>query len=106
MAESSRQDRRDRRKIVHQRREILVIGIIAVIAMAGILIYTMNLRKTRAEYESRADALVEQIAQESLRSEELDRQEEYMKTLEYVEQIARERLGLVRPGDTVVKPEE
>ena len=40
------------------------------------------------------------------RSKELEEKEEYMKTDEYVEDVARSQLGLVYPDEIVIKPKE
>ena len=43
-------------------------------------------------------------ASEKERTQEIENMEEYMKTDEYVEDVARDKLGLVYEGETVFKP--
>ena len=45
---------------------------------------------------------VEQAKQEQT---ELDAQEKYMQTNEYIEDVAKDKLGLVHPDELVIKPE-
>lgn len=42
-----------------------------------------------------------EIAAMEARNEELEKQIEYLQSDEYIEKVAREKLGLVKPGETV-----
>jgi cell division protein DivIC len=56
--------------------------------------------------EVQAAELQEQIAAAEEEYEELESKEEYMKTKKYVEDVARNQLGLVYPDEIVIRPEE
>ena len=58
--------------------------------------------KQLAETEKSMELRVEQAKQEQT---ELDAQEKYMQTNEYIEDVAKDKLGLVHPDELVIKPE-
>ena len=45
------------------------------------------------------------VEAQNVRSEELEKQSIYMQSIDFIEKIARERLGLVGKDETVIKPE-
>ena len=84
------------------------MGILLVtLLFCGILFYktkTLQARDSRyAEKESRLDG---QIEEEKKTAEKLEEQEIYMQTKKYIEEIAKTKLGLVNPGETLMKPKE
>ena len=42
---------------------------------------------------------------EKQRQEELEEKSVYVQTKDYIEQIAREKLGLINPDETIIRPE-
>ena len=80
------------------------IGVITVICclalLAGVVMY-----KARA-LETQKKELQEQLDDAKQKHKELEEKEEYMKTDEYVEDVARSQLGLVYPDEIVIKPKE
>ena len=73
------------------------IGVITVICclalLAGVVMY-------------KARTLETQKKELQVQAEELEEKEEYMKTDEYVEDVARSQLGRVYPDEIVIKPKE
>ena len=57
-------------------------------------------------YNSKASALEKSIESEKDRTKEIDAEKEYMKTDEYVEEAAREKLGLVKDNEIVFQEEK
>ena len=53
-----------------------------------------------------AESLQQDIEDEQARTEEIDKLKRYMETDEYAEEVARERLGLVKDNETVFKKEQ
>ena len=91
-----------------KKREKGLIWVFVVVALlAAFLLYqTAVLKKRQAAYAAREQDLEEQIAAESRRAEELEEYDIFTRTLKYIEQIAREKLGLGYPGEIVVEPEK
>ena len=50
--------------------------------------------------------LAQQIEEAKQEQKELEKKEEYMQTDEYIEEIARERLGLANQNEILFKPAE
>ena len=56
--------------------------------------------------ESRIETLKQQIALQGLRAQEIEKFRKFTKTDKYFEEIAREKLGLVYPGEIMFKKED
>ena len=73
-----------------------------LIAVVGVNI--VRLQKEMKVNEKRYAQDVERKKEEEKRKSELDEFEKYTGTLEYVEEIAREKLGMVLGNEIVFKP--
>lgn len=93
-----RKRRKSKEKIVMM--SIMVI-IIAMLAISGLEKYRKELTYRRQE-----ENLIKAIEEEKARSEEIESLGEFIKTDEYVEQVAKDKLGLVNPNETIFKSEE
>lgn len=82
------------------------------IIVAVVVVCTASLFKISDLYnESRELTYTEKTLETKIEQTELDRQEletreQYMKTKQYIEDVAKEKLGLVYPDEIVIKPEE
>ncbi len=83
------------------RKSLLVILAVVVMFLGGMLHSSMKLDARLEAYEARAKDLAERLDAEKIRTEEIDALKEYMKTDEFVEEAARERLGLVKAGEII-----
>ena len=103
MRQSTRQKKRNKRA---RNRGVLAISF-AVLALAGVLtIHTNQLKTEDTVYEKKEAALRAESEAESQRAESLEDRSIYVQTKQYIEQIARERLGLVNPDEAIIKPSE
>ena len=66
----------------------------------------MGNSKRLAVYDAKAATIEQEIENEQARTEDIDKLKEYMQTDEYVEEIAREKLGLAKDNETVFKKEQ
>jgi cell division protein FtsB len=55
------------------------------------------------DYREREAVLREQIANEHERAKEIENQEKYTRTMKFVEETARKRLGLVYEGELIFR---
>lgn len=78
---------------------LIVLAVFGVSAVGGI-----RLRQKNLTYQQREEALMEAIAEEEARAEEIADFEAYTKTKKYVEDVAKERLGLVYEDEIIFKP--
>lgn len=85
---------------------MIVIGCIVSILLAWLVMQSNSMEAQLAGYNAKAEALEEEIEQEKARTEEIDELKAYMETDEYVEDAARERLGLVKDNEIVFEEEK
>lgn len=64
------------------------------------------LKVEKAELAAKQEMLQKQIKSEEKRAEELEALEKYMQTKKYMEDVAREKLGLVYPDEILIEPEK
>ncbi len=80
--------------------------ILVVAALIGALSFrSYGLYEKGREYEARIEELKQELAAETARTDEVDAYCEYVKTREYKEAVAKERLGLIYPDEILLKPE-
>lgn len=75
---------------------VLLVGVLAVNAV--------SLRSRNAQYKKQEAELEAQIKEEKKRAKEVEAYEAYVKTDDYVKEIAEEKLGLVDPNEIIFKP--
>ena len=102
----SKKKRTSKKKSAAKRKEYLVICAIAIIVLGLVSVYTVSLQKKVDANREEIAQLDELIDDEKVRSEELEKQNIFMQSIEFIEKIAIERLGLVKPRDIIVKPAE
>ncbi len=93
---------RDRRKHLESWGILLV-----VLAVFGVTtIGSLQLRQKNQVYKAKEEALEEAIQKEVERAEEIKEFEAYTKTKKYVEEVAKDKLGLVYEDEIIFKASE
>ncbi|NSG81926.1 cell division protein FtsH [Blautia schinkii] len=82
------------------------ITVIALVMLGSLMMQARTLQNRLDYYNSKASALEKSIESEKDRTKEIDAEKEYMKTDEYVEEAAREKLGLVKDNEIVFQEEK
>ncbi|MDD3368137.1 MAG: septum formation initiator family protein [Lachnospiraceae bacterium] len=100
-----------KRKVAYRKRRqngfgMFLVTLVLVMLLAVVCISGNDLRRKRDIYATKEAALASQIEEEQVRSEEIKEYEKYTKTKKYVEEVAKEKLGLVYPGEIVFVPEK
>lgn len=87
---------------------IAMFAAVAVVLLLSVVIWNgkQSLASKSVSNESRIDELSQQIAEQESRSDSLDEYKKYVKTKKYVEEIAKEKFGLLYPDELVFKPTE
>lgn len=85
---------------------MFAIAAIVVILLVGLLVQSQDLADSNAKKEAQKEELQQQIKDEEIRAEEIERLGENINSLENVEKIARDKLGLVYEDDIIFQPEE
>lgn len=83
----------------------MIAGIVAVLLIV-LLVQSQQLLSRNASYESRKEELTQQIQDEEVRAGEIDKLKSYVDSEEFIEKIARERLGLVYKDEIIFKAEK
>ncbi len=94
------------RKKRQNRTGMILVTLVVIMLFAVILIKSSDLREKKAAYDEKEIALEQQIEAEKARTEELIEYEKYTKTAKYVEEIAKEKLGLVYEDEIIFESED
>lgn len=85
---------------------MIAIVLVVLVLLGWLMSKTNDLQERLAVYDAKAATLQEEIEEEQARTEEIDKLKRYMQTDEYAEEVAREKLGLVKDNETVFKKEQ
>lgn len=87
--------------------KISVLGISNVIVMLAVVLAvgSMSLREKNERYKAQQAELETQLEEQKARGEEIEALEEYVGSDEYVEDVAKEKLGLVNPNEILFQAE-
>ena len=97
---------RYKRRRSQNRAGIIWASFVVLILVTVVSIKSVGLMKKAKDYEAKEAALQQQIEQEEARAEEIAEFERYTQTRKYIEDTAREKLGLVYPGEIIFKNED
>lgn len=81
-------------------RKILKILLILAIAIYVIFVF-INQQKTLNEYSKNTEELQQQIATEKATNEELNQKKDDVNSLDFIEEMAREKLDMYYPNERV-----
>ncbi len=100
------QGRRSRvkRQLQHKLSMYAIAAVVFVLG-ATISVASISLRAKNKDYMAQEAELEAQIEVERERSEQISELEEYVGTNEYVEDVAKEKLGLVYPNEILFEAE-
>lgn len=103
-----RQERRRQKKIKTIKRRIEFTAITIIVILLAIVVGVAGYRKKQKNdiYLEKIVELEKQIEKEEQRKEDLVEYGKYVQTDRYIEEIARERLGLIMPDEIVFKPQK
>lgn len=83
-----------------------IVGITLVVFSLGVVVNvkSASMKKKDLEYQAREEFLQQQYDEESDRAEELKEYQVYVQTKQYIEEVAKQKLGLVKPDEILLKP--
>ena len=83
---------------------LVFVAVVFICVMSVVHAASLHTKsKELAETEKVMELKVEQAKQEQ---EDLNAQEQYMQTNQYIEDVAKDKLGLVYPDEIVIRPSE
>lgn len=100
-----------KRKVVFRKKRQNRLGMFLVLMVVLMLLVVVflksaELRQKQETYAARERVLQEQIDAEKARTEEIEEYRKYTQTKKYVEEVAKDKLGLVNEGEIIYKPDE
>lgn len=102
---------RKTRRTVRKKRERLssrmsLMGIIFVVISLAVVVNFRGaaLREKDLAYQIREENLNRRLEEEKERARKLEEERIYVQTKEYIEKVAKEKLGLVNPDEILLKP--
>ncbi len=84
-----------------------LVGITFVVLSLAVVVNIRgtSLEQKNQEYRVREENLLRQKEAEEERAAQLEEKRIFVQTKQYIEQIAKEKLGLVNPDEILLKPE-
>ena len=93
-----------RRKIAYRKRHqnrfsMFLVTLVVIMIMVAVAVQSVELEQKIEAYAAREEQLKEQIAAEDERTQEIEEYRKYTQTKAYVEEVAKDKLGLVYEGE-------
>lgn len=104
-AEQGRPRRRQKKRMQRHRRSVLAVSAVVLLLFVVISANSVSLKAKEEHYRAQEMELEEQIEEEKARTKEIEELSEYVGTDEYVEDVAKEKLGLIHENETIFKAE-
>ena len=85
-----------------------LITVVVLVVLLGVAMWNgkQTLVKKNNEYESQKTQLEQQIKEQQERKSELEEYEKYVQTKKFVEEMAKDKFGLLYPDEILIKPED
>lgn len=91
------------RKKRQNRFGMFLVSIAVIMMLVVVSFKSVELKEKKEVYHQKEVALEEQIEVEGNRAEEIAEFEKYTQTKKYIEEVARDKLGLVYEGEILFK---
>lgn len=85
---------------------MLLVTMVVLVMMLVVAVNNRELKTKLAMYREKEQLLQEQISEEMKRTEEIREFEKYTKTKKYIEEVAREKLGLIYEDELIIKTDD
>ncbi len=92
-----------RRRKPQNRLSMVLVSLVVLILTGVVAVKSAQLQEKKEIYKAKEQALETQIAEEELRAEEIEEYRKYTQTKKYVEEVAKDKLGLVYEDEIVFK---
>lgn len=101
---SSRRNHKSNPTLRRHKGSMMLIVFVLVLLTVVLGVNAGKLRSKNANYKLQEAELKVQIQEQEDRAKEIEEFEEYVKTDEYIKEVAEEKLGLVDPNEILFKP--
>ena len=86
------------------KKSVIIICTVLVLLAGMLAVNSVSLYAKNQTYKQQEAELQAQIEEEKARAEEVEAFQEYVKTDEYIKDVAEQKLGLVDPNEIIFKP--
>ena len=98
------------RKVAYRKRRqnrfgMFLVSLVVVMLLIVVAFNSIGLMAKKVSYQKKEAVLQEQIAVEQERAQEIEEFEKYTHTKKYIEEVARDKLGLVYEGEILFEDE-
>lgn len=88
----------------HQNRfSMFLVSLVVLMIMVVVAVRSVELQQKIEVYDAQIASLTTQIEAENTRAEEIEEYRKYTQTKAYVEEVAKDKLGLVYEGEILFK---
>ena len=95
--------RKKKRRKRGNKKGMLCISAIVAVLLVSLSVQSNSLKEKNADYAAQEESLRQQIEDEKQRSDDIAAMKDYMKTDEYAEEVAKDKLGLVYKDEILFK---
>ena len=85
---------------------MLLVTTVVLMMLLVVTVKSVELRERRSTYMAREEALLQEIEAEKARTTEIEEYGKYTQTKKFVEEVAKEKLGLVYEGEIIFKDQK
>lgn len=101
-----RTDKRTRRTVKKSRKNLLLVAGVVLVLCVAVSYSQIKLEAQSQACERQIKELEKELAEEEKRAEDIEDYEAYVQTKKYIEEEAREKLGLVYPDEIIFEAEK
>ncbi|MBQ7841575.1 MAG: septum formation initiator family protein [Lachnospiraceae bacterium] len=95
-----------RRKKKENRLSMIMVTMVVLMVLIVVSVKSVELQKKQETYAARIEQLQQQVDEENQRAIEIEEYGKYTKTKKYVEEVAKDKLGLVYEDEIIFKSED
>ena len=85
---------------------MVLVMMVVLVMLVVVAINNHKLEKKLAGYREKEKVLMEQLEAEEERTREIEEFKKYTETKKYIEEVAREKLGLVYEDEIIIQTED
>lgn len=91
----------------HQNRfSMVLVAVVVLLVTAAVGVSTVEMNELLDTYRAQEESLQEQLGEAEARADEIEEYRIHTQTKAFVEEVAKEKLGLVYPGEKVFRQED
>lgn len=85
---------------------MLLVMMVVLVMLLVVAVNNHSLKQKLAAYQEKEQTLSQQIEAEKERTKEIEEFKKYTETKKYIEDVAREKLGLVYEDEIIIKTDD